>query len=103
MRHIDRRLREITAQANTPFGGISILTVGDFYQLPPVKAEYIFEPKNRYRFFDPPDPNGALHPLHVWSSFSIRKLETNQRQRGGQQHKRACMQVLHGIKLSTLM
>lgn len=36
-----RRLREVM-DVTDPFGGLSIICVGDFYQLPPVKAPYIF-------------------------------------------------------------
>lgn len=94
LRHVDRRLREIRDTPTVPFAGISIITVGDFYQLPPVKADYVFEPKNALRFGQLPVRRQAnappllpaqhlpLSPLHVWSSFQLRELGTNQRQRG---------------------
>ena len=47
MSYIDIRLREVFGQARTPFGGVSVITVGDFYQLPPVTkgrvTDYVFK------------------------------------------------------------
>ena len=46
LQYIDMRLKEITGQQRLPFGGLSVITVGDFYQLPPVtkskKTPFIF-------------------------------------------------------------
>ena len=47
LQYIDMRLKEITGQQRLPFGGLSVITVEDFYQLPPVtksrKTPFIFE------------------------------------------------------------
>ena len=42
--HIHRRLDEITNRTNTDqyFGGVSILAVGDLYQLQPIGQDYVF-------------------------------------------------------------
>ena len=40
--HIHKRLVEITGR-NLPFGGVSILAVGDLFQLPPVGQKQVFE------------------------------------------------------------
>ena len=49
---IHRRLEEITGETDLPFGGVSILAVGDLYQLPPVMAKFIFkDPSNCYAQF----------------------------------------------------
>ena len=37
---IDNRLRQLMAKPEIPFGGIAILLLGDFYQLPPVAVSY---------------------------------------------------------------
>lgn len=34
--HIDRRLRQATGHLMQPFGGVSVILVGDILQLPPV-------------------------------------------------------------------
>ncbi len=39
---IDIRLRQIMSTPEIPFGGISIAVMGDFFQLPPVKAKSLF-------------------------------------------------------------
>ena len=39
--HLDRNLQAIM-ESNEPFGGVSILAVGDFLQLPPVAQRPVF-------------------------------------------------------------
>ena len=48
LRYIHLRLQEIKSN-NLPFGGVSIIAVGDLYQLKPVMGQFIFEDyKNNY-------------------------------------------------------
>ena len=54
------RLQEIMTN-NDAFGGICILTVGDFLQLPPVKQDPVFSDRK-------PGSYGAL-ALHLWKDF----------------------------------
>ncbi|EAQ87096.1 hypothetical protein CHGG_03715 [Chaetomium globosum CBS 148.51] len=44
MGFIDNRLRHIFPRSNEPFGGFSILLMGDFYQLPPVRGKPLYSP-----------------------------------------------------------
>ena len=39
---VDNRLRQLMACPEMPFGGIAIILMGDFYQLPPVNAQNLF-------------------------------------------------------------
>lgn len=45
---VDKRLRQATAQFDTPLGGISVILFGDFGQLPPVgdRPLYCHGPKS---------------------------------------------------------
>ena len=45
MGFIDSRLRQIFPQSTEPFGGVSVLLMGDFYQLPPVGGKPLYYPK----------------------------------------------------------
>lgn len=40
---IDQLLRIIRSNSDTPFGGVQMVFVGDFYQLKPVKGDYCFK------------------------------------------------------------
>ena len=42
LQNASKRLQEVTGKRGVPFGGLSVITVGDFYQLPPVKAHFVF-------------------------------------------------------------
>jgi len=69
---IDKRLRVIKGD-DKPFGGVSVVAVGDLYQLPPVRQRPVFTL-----------PRDPLHQLHgsVWqSNFSLIELTQNMRQR----------------------
>lgn len=39
---IEKRLREIMAKKNLPFGGFAVIIVGDMYQFPPVDGTALF-------------------------------------------------------------
>ncbi|GFS89555.1 ATP-dependent DNA helicase [Trichonephila clavipes] len=41
--HIDSRLKQITGNYNTNFGGLDMILIGDLRQLPPVRATPIYK------------------------------------------------------------
>ena len=44
LRWIDRRLRQVfPRQADSPFGGINVVLIGDFYQLTPVGERSLYD------------------------------------------------------------
>jgi hypothetical protein len=49
---ISRRLSEISDN-NLPFGGYNVVTVGDYFQLRPVKGNFAFENVLLWRLFEP--------------------------------------------------
>ena len=69
---IHRRLSEIMGN-DSPFGGVSVLAVGDLYQLPPVGHPFIFSP--------PQDLFAHIH-MPLWQEhFRIVELTDIMRQR----------------------
>ena len=72
---IDCRLKEIIGRSEfdeSIFGNVSILAVGDLYQLLPVKQRYIFE--------QPSNINAQLCGS-LWDKFTLHELATIMRQR----------------------
>ncbi|XP_074656877.1 uncharacterized protein LOC141910064 [Tubulanus polymorphus] len=70
--YVHGRLRQIKQCPDySPFGNVSVIAVGDFYQLPPVKGKPLYSP---------PD-NG----VDLWSNvFEIVELQEIMRQKGGE-------------------
>ena len=59
--HIHQRLKEIFATPNNQlFAGLSIIVVGDLYQLPPIRSKPVFD---EYK-------NDVHNLCHPWSVFS---------------------------------
>ena len=71
---IDQRLKEITGNTNIHFGGVSILFLGDFNQLRPVKESYIFQVIKS-------DDLSILAGNTLWSIFKLYRLTEIMRQR----------------------
>ena len=70
-RQIDARLQQIM-KTNKPFGGISVIVLGDFNQLRPVGDKYIFQFNNSYN---------ALVDNPLWSLFQLFELTEIMRQK----------------------
>ena len=71
---IHQRLTEIkgTDDTEVQFGGLNIIAVGDFYQLPPVRDKFIFQNGRGY----------VPGSTHLWRDlFAMVELQTNMRQR----------------------
>ena len=58
--------------SDVPFGGLSMMCVGDFYQLPPIRAPSVYR-----EFRDP-----LLNVDHLWHMFEMAELTEVMRQRG---------------------
>ena len=86
--HVHRRLEEITGNTQTPFGGISILAVGDFYQLPPVAQQFIFK--------EPSDPYAKLYGSLWTQHFKLVELTESMRQKDDEVFGQLLMRVRTG-------
>ena len=73
--NIHHRLKEIFSTSNSVlFANISIIPVGDFYQLPPIKSKPVFE---NYK-------NDAYSLCHPWKLFKMIDLIDIMRQKEDQ-------------------
>ncbi|XP_072162087.1 uncharacterized protein [Bemisia tabaci] len=71
-RKVDQRLRHLFKE-NLPFGGISILCLGDFNQLPPVQGKPLYGSISD-------DPYIEIFRRPLWHLFDVYKLTQNMRQ-----------------------
>ena len=73
---IHQRLQDImgTVRDDVYFGGVSVLAVGDFYQIDPVKTRAVYKVPDVYY--------EALNPFHMWKDlFRIAELHQIMRQK----------------------
>ena len=85
---LDNFARTYMGEEHIPFGGLDVLLVGDFFQLPPVKDQSLVNSAVRFAVFG----DAALTPREadaaaVFLQFSMYKLEVNMR---AKVRKRAC-------------
>ena len=72
-KHIHERLTQIFGTPDSMLhAGISLITVGDLYHLPPIKAEHIF---SEYK-------NDCFNICHPWSVFEMIELDQIMCQQG---------------------
>ena len=65
LKNIHERLKQIFSTPDSLlFAGISLITVGDFYQLPPIKAKPVFAPFK----------NECFNLCHPWRAFEMIEL-----------------------------
>ena len=71
--YIHLRLVEIFGSSdNVPFAGLTVIVVGDFYQLPPVQQRTVYAEYN----------DAWQNLVHLWNLFKIAELLEVMRQRG---------------------
>ena len=71
---LDLKLQELKERVGVPFGGVSILDLGDMLQLRPVLWAFAFEkPKN-------PEFHATFKLHNRWEMFRVLNLEINHRQ-----------------------
>ena len=84
--HIHQRLKDIFGSAEL-FAGISIIAVGDLYQLPPIKKKVIFENFNIESY----------NLSHPWSVFRMTELTEIMRQK----NDKAYTELLNRIRAAS--
>ena len=72
---VNSRLKEIMDNS-LDFGGVSIICVGDFHQLRPVKDSYVFQVSNNTS-----DNYDGLVGPYLWEKFSFEELTEIMRQK----------------------
>ena len=91
---IHRRLKEIMGRSEyneSILGGVSVLAVGDLYQLQPVKQKYIF---------DPPSQINAQLCIPLWQHFHMHELTTIMRQKDDEMFARVLNRIRTGCQTS---
>lgn len=76
--HIDERCRQIF-ENNKLFGGVSVIVLGDFNQLPPVSGHFAFENHNTFNAY-----SKLLNSKsnYIWDQFKLFELTEIMRQKG---------------------
>ncbi|KAJ1528129.1 hypothetical protein ONE63_008043 [Megalurothrips usitatus] len=69
---IDQRLRHLLCK-DVPFGGVSVITVGDFFQLRPVCARPLYYPESS-------NPYAEIFGETLWRKFKVFQLKKIMRQ-----------------------
>ena len=59
---VDKRLRQATGKLDCPFGGLSIILIGDFGQLPPVGDKSLYS--------QPTNSELSIHGHHIYQLFT---------------------------------
>nr|XP_029724119.1 ATP-dependent DNA helicase pfh1-like [Aedes albopictus] len=85
---IHARLQDIRGEYDDAFGGIDIILVGDFRQLPPVNARFIWKP-----------PANSMHGAVLWQSLEFYPLVRVMRQ-SDEQFSTVLTKIGNGTRLS---
>ncbi|XP_029708282.2 uncharacterized protein LOC109400233 [Aedes albopictus] len=85
---IHARLQDIRGEYDDAFGGIDIILVGDFRQLPPVNARFIWKP-----------PANSMHGAVLWQSLKFYPLVRVMRQ-SDEQFSAVLTKIGNGTRLS---
>ena len=88
---IDKRCRQGTGELDKPFGGISMILVGDIAQLPPVGDKVLYHKK----------PNGEVGTMGfcMYKKFTtIIKLTVNERTKGNEIEQKTFRNVLYRLR-----
>ncbi|CAF1564037.1 unnamed protein product, partial [Rotaria sp. Silwood1] len=85
--HVDARLQQIM-KSKKPFGGVSVIVLGDFNQLRPVGDKYIFQFNNSYN---------ALVDNPLWSLFELFELTEIMRQKDDKAFAIALSNIAKGM------
>ena len=72
--HIHQRLKEIFGTTSSLFAGITIIVVGELYQLPPIRKKNVFD---NYK-------NDSYNLCHTWKIFKMIELTEIMRQKNDQ-------------------
>lgn len=91
MAWIDKRLRQATGKLGSPLGGVSVILVGDFAQLPPVR--------DRPLFAEPSTNELSIHGYYIYCTFdTVVFLQQVIRQNGSDPRSERFRQLLFQLR-----
>ena len=89
LKNLHERLKQIFGTPESlMFAGVSLIAVGDFYQLPSIKAKLVFGPFK----------NDCFNICHPWREFQMIELDQIMRQQGDNSFTK----VLNRIRVGSL-
>ena len=91
LRWIDRRCRQGTGRFDLPFGGISVILVGDIVQLPPVLEKGLYHKK--------PNEENETTGFLIYRLFDkVANLTKNERSKGENNDQKRFRQLLLNLR-----
>ena len=91
---IDQRLRTLTGNHKDPFGNLSVILMGDFFQIPPVQGVSLFSSVLNNNF-EEESSSPLIHGSWLFSNFKMIELNEQMRAPDDERH----MEMLNQMRI----